>query len=241
MQCLDIKALRLDVLPALVSGPSLISAASVAALDSVLGMWDFTQSLYVETGSQTTAASVDGPVGSILDISGNNNTATAPSDSARPTLRTGGVLELDGSDDAVSLPITANGVNIYLAMRSSDDVFTFLRGTSYFAADTNRSGSSTDLSLGCGTPTYAVNGTTFAGTTVANLSNAISTGNPVVFEVRDIDLAGGSALLIGDYPGYAYAGDLIGGIIVSDTATETAGERALIQQWLAQQSGAVLA
>lgn len=50
----------------------------------------------------TTAASVDGVVGTVLDLSGNDNHITAPSDAARPILRQAGdlyYLDFDGSDD----------------------------------------------------------------------------------------------------------------------------------------------
>lgn len=52
--------------------------------------------------SATTPAGADDPVGTILDLSGNGNHRTAPSDAARPIRRTDGTywwLEHDGVDD----------------------------------------------------------------------------------------------------------------------------------------------
>lgn len=55
-------------------------------------------------GSATTPAVVDGVVGTMLDLSGNGNHATAPSDAARPILKQSGglyYLQFDGVNDCL--------------------------------------------------------------------------------------------------------------------------------------------
>lgn len=75
-------------------------------LPNLVALYDISDlsTLFVErTGaSASTPASVNGVVGTVLDLSGNGNHATAPSDAARPILReSNGLywLEGDGVDD----------------------------------------------------------------------------------------------------------------------------------------------
>lgn len=77
-------------------------------LPNLVALYDISDlsTLFVErTGaSASTPASVDGVVGTVLDLSGNGNHAVAPSDEARPILRRNGsiyYLEWDEVDDGL--------------------------------------------------------------------------------------------------------------------------------------------
>jgi len=84
-------------------------------LPGLIALYDISDlsSLFVErTGaSATTPAQVGGVVGTVRDLSGNGHHLTAPSDAARPILRTGSGfywLESDGVDDY--LRVTLGGI-----------------------------------------------------------------------------------------------------------------------------------
>lgn len=73
--------------------------------------WDISNlgSLFTEISSESTAASVDGPVGTVRDLSGNGLHLRAGTNAKRPTLRQSGstyYLEFDGTDDSMSVTTT---------------------------------------------------------------------------------------------------------------------------------------
>lgn len=94
-------------------------AATYTALATAAG---YPISLYSDRAGTTAVTGPDETVGKLLDLSGDNNHATAPSDAARPVLRLDGngkwYLERDLSDDnlAVTWPtsLTTTGV-VYIA------------------------------------------------------------------------------------------------------------------------------
>jgi hypothetical protein len=69
-------------------------------------------SLYSDRSGTVATYGPDDPVGKLLDLSGENNHATAPSDSAKPNLRLDGngryYLERDPTDDAFAITWPAN-------------------------------------------------------------------------------------------------------------------------------------
>jgi hypothetical protein len=69
-------------------------------------------SLYSDRAGTTATYGPDDPVGKLLDLSGDNNHATAPSDAARPNLRLNGngkwYLDRDTTDDALAITWPAN-------------------------------------------------------------------------------------------------------------------------------------
>lgn len=90
----------------------MLASGGVSYLDQVIALgpavlYDISQlsSLYADrSATPSTPASVDGVVGTILDLSGNGNHAIAHSDAARPILRQSGnyyYLEPDGVNDGL--------------------------------------------------------------------------------------------------------------------------------------------
>lgn len=85
--------------------------------------------LYQERTGATTPATIGDPVGTVLDKSGNDNHATAPSDAARPTLQQTAegfyYLSFDGVDDALVTPTITPGtdkVQVFAGLRKLSDV-----------------------------------------------------------------------------------------------------------------------
>lgn len=99
--------------------------------------------------SATTAASVGDPVGTVLDKSGNDYHATAPSDAARPTLQqtVGGeyFLDFDGTDDSMSTASTVDlsstdKVTIFAGMRRDTTSVYIFYELSDFATSASQTG-----------------------------------------------------------------------------------------------------
>lgn len=91
--------------------PAVIGSGGFSPLSLSPHLWldpsDLTTLRQERTGaSATTPSVVDGVVGTMLDKSGNGHHVVAPSDAARPILRSSGAmywLELDGSDDTLAV------------------------------------------------------------------------------------------------------------------------------------------
>jgi hypothetical protein len=95
------------------------------------GWWDVSDlsTLYVErTGALSTLASIDGPVGTVLDKSGNNHHAQAASDDTRPLLKQDSTgryyLQFDGSNDYLALsPVIPFVADVGIEMFAGIDVY----------------------------------------------------------------------------------------------------------------------
>src|SRR5690606_34059523 len=92
------------------SGVAFTPSFHPTQLPGLVALYDISDlsSLFVErTGaSASTPASIDGVVGTVLDLSGNGYHLTASSDAARPLLRQSGGLysvEFDGTDDSLNI------------------------------------------------------------------------------------------------------------------------------------------
>lgn len=135
----------MTVARALMSGKSLDYAVRSLFAAGEKGVWYDPSDLSTVFSdvAGTTAATVNGAVGKILDKSGNGFHATAAADNTtRPTLRQSGslyYLEFDGSNDAMSTPsIDMTGTDkltAFAAMRKTSDpnLFALIE----FSADSN--------------------------------------------------------------------------------------------------------
>jgi hypothetical protein len=111
-------------------------------------IYDLTNSATVfqeQTGaSATTPSGADGPIGTLKDLSPNNNYAMAPDDAGRPTWRSAGYADPDGTTDYLTCDtVSFSGANVYIiaAMRSpasaKDSERLVSLGTTAGAADSN--------------------------------------------------------------------------------------------------------
>lgn len=78
-------------------------------LPNIVALYDISRldSLFQEIADPETPAAVDGPVGTIVDLTGNGNDWIAPTEGQRPILReSNGIywLEFDGEDDELVMP-----------------------------------------------------------------------------------------------------------------------------------------
>lgn len=123
-------ALGLGLWTPRISGATAFSPSSL----SPLAWYDVAtlSSLYVERSAETTLASVNGPVGTVRDLSGGGNHLRAPTDAARPTLRNSGALywlEFDGTDDAIRAAFTVGtsfsryGANMVNTFANNDRIY----------------------------------------------------------------------------------------------------------------------
>lgn len=131
-----------------VSGATAFSPSSL----SPLAWYDVgtSSSLFVERSAETTLASVNGPVGTVRDLSGNGYHLRAPSDAARPTWRQSGALnwlEFDGTADAMRAAFTMTTAwSRYSALK----VNTYVASDRIFCGGTNDKG---DVEMGSATGT----------------------------------------------------------------------------------------
>lgn len=262
---------------------ALYSGVSVAALNGgaaapgfdpttvtgVLAVYDISDlsSLFQErTGaSATTAAVVDGPVGTVLNQVSGGPHLTAPSDAARPLLRQSGsyyYLEHDGSNDVLSAQYTGTfglPLEIHYAIETfaSDDigwVMAVYDGVSDYTGHFNAVTERPQIRA------YATEGDSLITAPVASAPKA----TPLVLgiqtlvspqELRYLNRSGVNASTAG--PAGAYMSNpklVVGGqrddlvtslplkfsALVFGTTTMSAGDLADVRTWLAERNGAVL-
>lgn len=198
-------------------------------------------------GSATTPSGANGPIGSLKDLSPNNNWAVAVSDVTRPLSRQGvGVpnnyLEPDGIDDGLNVPsMTAL---LYIAASVSvpsgiPPLSTF--STVVFNGD-NNSIRLDNASAQWRAPSTSTNSGDFSNggsSTINGISGASFTfGVPHVFE-----MISGTAKMVGALLRQATAGrsgNMLTFRTVMISRVPSAGERAIIRKWLGQAAGLVI-
>lgn len=125
----------------------LLGGSSISLLQQVIALGptvlydisDLSTLFSDRSATPSTPASVDGVVGTVLDLSGNGNHLVFPSDAARPILRQSDIyyyLELDGVDDwalplntQTAVPLTATWSHVG-AYRHTGGIYERLFGTS---------------------------------------------------------------------------------------------------------------
>lgn len=217
------------------------------------GAWydpsDLTTVFQERTGASATTPSVaDGVVGTILDKSGNGNHWVAPSDAARPLLKTSGGLywlEFDGSDDGLgvsSITLAASMTAIWGVLTSDASIVSFYseNASNFFGVAQNGAGGSAP-DANSGTPAYRVNNGDELSRDRDVFHDAMCIGSGVVVEARGVDLSNAdySGLKFGDYPaGFAFTGRFFGSVLALEANIGPA--RAEILDWMAEKSGATL-
>lgn len=191
--------------------------------------------------SATTPAEADDPVGTILDLSGNDNHAVTPSDAARPVLRlNSGVysLDYDGTDDYLSATMTlVDGMEFFGALKTSDTQGMLgnlnLQNTVYYGVWQDGSASTT-LSANVGTVAYYKDGNLVSPTTRDDFHTLIADGSWHELEVRGLDLAAQPSwqpLYYSTTAAFRVDGD-VGPMVLIPTAALDAGARTLIKDWI---------
>lgn len=193
----------------------------------------------------STPASVDGVVGTRKDLSGNGKHQVAPSDDARPTLRTDGAghywLEYDNIND-----------NLVAASVALADSFALFQGVSALAStssllssDSSNSPSVGALVSGDGSAPSSVAVTAYnvdsspATATRAALFTAISSVNgvtPHLFEARTASLSTMTSFRTGFYPfGFAGFRRDYGALLISES--DLGVSESDVRTWFFQKMG----
>lgn len=228
-------------------------------------IWDISDlsTLFVErTGaSATTAASVNGVVGTVIDASGNGWHLTAPSDAARPILRQAGslyYLEHDGTDDYFNIgsgDLSSLGTTAVfgIALDPTTDTAYIILGDSadYYGRVINDTNATFNFSMpttadihtirvdGVDKDTGPGSGSTYRRDDLLN-DLAAGTAHVVTFEnVYTPELNIGSSLLYASYISTTYFDGYFYGGYISD-GSFSSGERDDAEAWLAGLSGVTL-
>jgi hypothetical protein len=221
--------------------------------NSEVGAWyDFSDlTTMFQDRAGTTPVTADGQtVGKILDKSGNDNHATAPSDAARPLYKTSGGLHwllFDGVDDALRTANVAfnglTGLSVVGSLFTSGNdwvaqYMTEQSGGGWWSAGIS-GGSSSPTGSACGTPTYRVNASELVGATQATIYTAQS---GVASVMSSVDVKFGNptdtGFSVGGYPGFALNCRIYSMVILGRTATTQ--EITDTETWVADKTGVTL-
>ena len=193
----------------------------------------------------STPASVDGVVGTRLDISGNNNHAIAPSDAARAILRQSGglyYLEYDGVDDGYTLQTSLGTSADYLFCVSAQTT------DSAYMTDWNESTigymniGQSGLGSDCNPPGVGASADTYVDqvhiTQTRNaLYTAVNGATPRVITCRPVRLSSANVMKIANYGGgFTFANKEYGKVVI-DLATFDADDIDLVERYCAEAAG----
>jgi hypothetical protein len=194
-----------------------------------------------------TPASVNGVVGTRKDLSGNNNHQLAPSDAARPVLRTDGAgrywLEYDLIDDRIIAAATiaavgATGAMFYgCGVTNTGTGVPIFSGVSPFTGATE-SGAGNSPATGSGSPTFNVDGVAISPQTRGALFTALTSASgvtPHLLESRSTNCTGYTALATGSYAGASKTVRDYGLTVISEA--DLGANQAALRTWFGQRMG----
>lgn len=201
------------------------------------------------SATPSTPASVDGVVGTVLDISGNGCHAIAPNDASRAILRQSGslyYLEFDGVNDGYNF--SNDLIGLTNTSFTAAGVTTLDSSPSLLLSAGGVGGVGTPLvliaqdgsSAGCNSPSVTetrVNGVSIGTQTRAALYAAITTGNPSIMSALGLTTDIISPALSGYSTSFRWDMDLFGVAVLNSSDAQ---DRLLVDQWLASLAGVSL-